>query len=68
MLRSQRNNRKTWKWTTLKRVRIRPKYSATVASLSRDWRIKMKWNKTNEQASISLKINVLPAQLAAVML
>jgi len=28
---SQRNNWKTCKWTTSKRVRIRPKYSATVA-------------------------------------
>jgi len=31
VVRSQRNNRKTRKWTTAKRVRIRPKYSATVA-------------------------------------
>jgi len=30
-MRSQRINRKTRKWTTLKRVRIRPKYSANVA-------------------------------------
>jgi len=28
---SQRNKRKTRKWTTAKRVQIRPKYSATVA-------------------------------------
>jgi len=31
VVRSQRNNRKTRKWTTPKRVRIRPKYCATVA-------------------------------------
>jgi len=31
VVKSQRNNRKTWKWTTPKRVWIRPKYSATVA-------------------------------------
>jgi len=31
VVRSQRNNQITWKWTTPKRVRIRPKYSATVA-------------------------------------
>jgi len=43
VVRSQRNNRKTRKWTTPKRVRIRPKYSAT--SLSRDRRIKMEQNK-----------------------
>jgi len=31
LVRSQRNNRKTRKWTTPKRVWIRPAYSATVA-------------------------------------
>jgi len=38
VVRSQKNNRKTWKWTTpIKRVRIRPTHSATVAfSLQED--------------------------------
>jgi len=31
VVRSQRNKRKTRKWTTSKWVQIRPKYSATVA-------------------------------------
>jgi len=39
VVRRQRNNRKTRKWTTPKRMRIRPKYSAT--SLSRDKKIKI---------------------------
>jgi len=40
VVKSERNNRKTHKWTTPKRVRIRPKYIAP-PSLFRDRRIKM---------------------------
>jgi len=47
VVRTQRNNWKTRKLTTPKRVRIRPKYSTTVAS---SWQEdKDETNKTNRQ-------------------
>jgi len=45
VVRNQRNNRKTRKWTTLKRMRIRPKYSATVAFLWQEDKDGTKQNK-----------------------
>jgi len=49
LLRNQRSKWKIRKWTTPKRVRIRPKYSAIVAS--RDRRIKME--QTNKQSQLT---------------
>jgi len=51
-VRSQRNNRKTRKWTTPKRVRIRPKYNGSTVAFS--WQE----DKYGTKKQIKAKLNI----------